>query len=184
MTAEGSNSLYHKYTMISAGDDGIIFNMYGQDNFMRYKCEDSGGWAFTSASVTINNDAGVLTGAQEDLSTTTITNTDLTLIQPREDPDNYVSGTQLQIYGIHGSGYIIKFSYAADVMTATESITVPIDHLITVSTEHLDVGNKFIALLSATQCDSDYNVNEIANASVYFYEISAATWSCRDLTYL
>jgi len=94
MTSEGSNTLYHKYSMVGVGDDGIIFNMYGQDAFTNYLCADGGsGWAFTSNSVTIDDTEGALTGAQEDTATTAITNTALTLVQAREDPDNYVSGT-------------------------------------------------------------------------------------------
>lgn len=65
----------------------------------------------------------------------------MTLIQAREDPDNYVSGTFPDIYGLHGSGYIQKFTWSASTLTMTaDYLTVPIDHKITVSPEHLDVG--------------------------------------------
>ena len=69
----------------------------------------------------------------------------VTLIQAREDPDNYVSGTYADIYGLHKSGYIQKFTWAAggDTLTMTaDYLTVPIDHMITVSAEHVDVGRQ------------------------------------------
>lgn len=41
MDQEGSNSLYHKYTMVSVGDDGIIFAKYGATSFTNYVCGTS-----------------------------------------------------------------------------------------------------------------------------------------------
>ena len=67
-------------------------------------------------------------------------------------------------------------------MTA-DYITVPIDKQITVSPEHLDVGRKYLVILSPSQCASDHNVSLITNASVYFFDIAAKTWQpCRELS--
>ena len=69
MDQEGSNSLYHKYTMVSVGDDGVIFAKYGATSFTNYVCSTSAP-SFTEQTVAFNNDVGALTGEQEDTSAT------------------------------------------------------------------------------------------------------------------
>lgn len=81
MTAEGANtSLYHKFSMVNVGDDGVIFSMWGTGTYKLYKCSLSGTWSMSEATVTIDNSAGALTGPSEDTSTTTLDNTALTLL--------------------------------------------------------------------------------------------------------
>lgn len=114
MTVETSQSLYHKYTMVNTGADGVIFNQYGQNSFTLYQCSDStGSWVLNETPVTFDNAAGALTGPQEDLATTTFDQTAMTLLQAREDPENYVSGTVPDIYGIVENGYIQKFTWSS-----------------------------------------------------------------------
>lgn len=188
MTNENTNTaLYHKYSMVSVGDDGIIFKMHGESTFYSYLCTDDGtgtGQTFTIATVTIDNTLVALSGPQEDLSTTAITNSDLTLVQAREDPDNYVEGTQIPIYGIHGNGYIQKFTWTTPTLATTfPSIVVPIDHQITISPEHLDVGPTKIVILSGTQCASNYETTRVTSASVHYYHMDTSSWdTCVDLT--
>lgn len=184
MAAEISQSLYHKYSMVNTGTDGIIFNAYGAAMNV-YKCVETTGWAFTENAVTVDNAAGALTGDLEDTTTTTSDPLAMTLIQPREAPDNYVAGTPPPIYGLHKTGYILKFTWGSNKLTMTApSIVVPIDHGITVSPEHLDVGRKYLTLMAPTQCASAEDVSIITNASAWFYNLVAGTWSCRDLTWI
>ena len=66
-------------------------------------------------------------------------------------------------------------------MTA-DYVTIPIDKQITVSPEHLDIGRKYIVILSPSNCSADHNVSQITNASVYFFDIANKVWmTCRDL---
>ena len=66
-------------------------------------------------------------------------------------------------------------------MTA-DYVTIPIDKQITVTPEHLDVGRKYIVILSGSHCAADHNVSTISNASVYFFDIANKVWmTCRDL---
>lgn len=201
MDTEGSNTLYHKYTMVSVGDDGIIFSKFTDATMYTYLCDAASG-SFTKTAVQFDNTASALTGDQEDTTTTTAVDvTSLTLIQAREDPDTYVSGTMNDIYGLQqtgNSGYIQKFTWASggDTLThTTEYITVPIDHMITVSAEHLDIGKEQLVLLSPAQCaasdDPDTtdhpSATVITNAAAYFYKLKDNTsgdWVCRDLTNL
>jgi len=120
----------------------------------------------------------------------------VTLIQARQEPDNYVSGTYADIYGLFRNGYIQKFTWAAggDTLTMTaDYITVPVDHAISVSPEHLDMGHEQFVILSPSQCaasdDPDTtdhpNATVITNAAAYFYKLKDNTnkdWVCRDLT--
>ena len=98
-----------------------------------YSCDPSTG-TMSSSSVTLDNSASALTGDQEDTSTTTFTaegnsSYQMVLKQAREDPDTYTSGTYPDIYGIYNTGYIQKFTWSANTLTATTSyLTVPIDH--------------------------------------------------------
>lgn len=194
MDEEGSNSLYHKYTMVSVGDDGIIFAKYGDTAFKNYKCS-SGSSSFSQQTVQINNDIGAPCDAQE----TTSCNWNwsaATLIQAREDPDNYVSGTYPPIFGLHDNGYIQKFTWAegGDTLTTTvDYLTVPIDHLITVSPEHLDVGRQQLVILSPSQCGAEHDTTIILNAAAYFCNLTVANttgckvntdWNCRNLVSL
>ena len=71
-------------------------------------------------------------------------------------------------------------------MTA-DYITVPIDHMITVSPEHLDIGREQLVLLSPSQCAAEHETTVITNAAAYFYKLKDNTtkeWVCRDLTSL
>ena len=169
--------------MVNVGNDGVIFSLWATGTFKLYKCSNSGSWSMSEETVTIDNTAAALTGPSEDVSTTTLDNTALTLLQAREDPDNYVSGTFPDIYGVHDSGYIQKFTWSKpNLSTTSPSITVPIDKAITVSPEHMDVGRTRLVLLSPSQCDSEHDVSLITNASVYFYKFADETWTCRELT--
>lgn len=81
LAAEGSTqSLYHKYSMVSVGDDGVIFSQWATGTFKLYKCSNTGSWAMSETTVTIDNTALALTGPQEDTTTTTLDNTALTLV--------------------------------------------------------------------------------------------------------
>lgn len=66
-------------------------------------------------------------------------------------------------------------------------ITVPIDHMITISPEHLDIGRQQLVLLSPTQCAAEHETTIVTNAAAYFYLLNDNTtkvWVCRDLTSL
>lgn len=64
--------------MVSAGDDGVIFSVASTGTFTLYSCDVSTG-VMATVSVTIDNTAQALTGAQKDSSTKTFTNTELIL---------------------------------------------------------------------------------------------------------
>jgi len=84
---------------------------------------------------------------------TTIDPTKLVLVQAREDPDSYTEGSYPDIYGLHNSGYIVKFTWAASTITAVApSITVPVDLKIVVSPEWFDIGKLNMAILQPVQC--------------------------------
>ena len=190
MDPETSNmALYHKFTMVNMGAEGIIFKAWGGAAFNLYLCSYNSGsstWGWTETSVTIDNPANVAyTGEQETTTTTWASSayTSTTLVQAREDPDNYVSGTTSTIWAIYGSGYIQKLSWSSPTLSMTaDYVTIPIDKQITVSPEHLDVGRKYIVILSGSHCAADHNVSTISNASVYFFDIANKVWmTCRDL---
>lgn len=62
MDVENSlTNLYHKFTMVNVGDDGIIFNKWTGATFTNYLCGTSAP-TFDEATVTYNNDVGALTG--------------------------------------------------------------------------------------------------------------------------
>jgi len=64
LTIEASQALYHKYSFVSVGDDGVIFHQWASSTFKVYKCADPGsGWAMTDATVTIDNTANAEVGA-------------------------------------------------------------------------------------------------------------------------
>lgn len=79
MPSEASmTALYHKFSMVNTGQDGIIWSSWATASFGLYNCSstDQGlTWAWTkdNAAVTIDNSAGALTGASEDLADTAIT---------------------------------------------------------------------------------------------------------------
>ena len=77
-------------------------------------------------------------------------------------------------------------------MTA-DYLTVPIDHMITISPEHLDVGRQQLVLLSPSQCTAEHETSVVTNASAYYCNLTTANtagckantdWVCRELTSL
>ena len=75
MAAETSNmALYHKFTMVNTGADGVIFKEWGGAAFTLYLCSYNSGtstWSYTETTVTIDNPANVAyTGEQETTTTT------------------------------------------------------------------------------------------------------------------
>jgi len=57
-------ALYHKFSFVSVGDDGVIFSQANSATFKVYKCSDPGpGWSMTEAAVTIDDAAGAEAGA-------------------------------------------------------------------------------------------------------------------------
>jgi hypothetical protein len=153
-----STNIYHKFSLVNTGADGVIFIAYGLTTPILYLCDPSAG-TYTETAVTYDNTAVALTGAQEDTSTTTSDSTLWTLIQAREDPDNYVSETIPDIFGLNLSGYIQKFTWSSPVLSMTSpSIVVPISKAITISAEHVDVGHKYLVTLSPSDCSAEYDV--------------------------
>ena len=73
MDAETSNmALYHKFTMVNMGAEGVIFKAWGGATFKLYLCSySSSTWSWTETTVTIDNPGSVAyTGAQETTTTT------------------------------------------------------------------------------------------------------------------
>lgn len=104
-------------------------------------------------------------------------------MQARDDPDNYVSGTVQPIYGLHNSGFILKFTWTSPTFaTVSPSIQVPVDKQITISPELVDVGKLYLVVLSPSDCAATHDTTYVLNASAQFYDLTAGTWACRDLT--
>lgn len=59
---------------------------------------------------------------------------------------------------------------------------MPDDKQITITPEHVDVGKKYLVVLSPSDCASTHDATYILNASAQFYDLTAGTWTCRDLT--
>jgi hypothetical protein len=73
MSQETSQSLYHKYTMINAGDDGIIFKENGGTDFLRYMCNpDTKTWDVDATTQTVDLNS-LLCGAASTASVTAMT---------------------------------------------------------------------------------------------------------------
>jgi len=155
LTTETSQDNYHKFSFVSVGDDGVILGQWGASagtgDFKVYKCaaDVSGAWSFSENAVSFDNSANAEVG--DTAGTHTITKTKLTLVQAREDPDSYDDSTGTvtvpQIYGLHMNGYILKFTWSANTLTATPSITVPTNLKIVMSPEWVDVGKNYIGVL-------------------------------------
>lgn len=186
-----STNIYHKFSLVNTGADGVVFIAYGLTTPTLYLCSDSSGsWTMTDTTVTWDNDAAALTGAQEDTSTTSYDEAQIVLVQPRENPDDYVSGTIPPIYALYGSGYIQKLTWTSPNFAFTSpSIVVPVDHLIVVQAQHFDAGHHQLVLLSPSNCDAFDGATTdtgtiIIGSAVYFYSVATEVWDCWDLTTL
>ena len=64
LPAEASlQNLYHKFSMVQVGNDGIIFSQWTTGTFKMYKCAEAGGiWSYTETTVDITNTLNALTG--------------------------------------------------------------------------------------------------------------------------
>ena len=105
-------------------------------------------------------------------------------MQARDDPDNYVSGTVQPTYGLHNSGFIqiMTWSSPLTLTTTSPNIQVPVDKQITISPEHFDAGKLYLVVLSPSDCAATHDTTYVLNASAQFYDVTAGTWACRDLT--
>ena len=182
----GLTALYHKFSMVSVGDDGVIFSQWNTGTFKVYKCDPSTG-TMSDDAVTISNTANAEVGAQGTTGNTSITNANLILQQAREDPDSYsATGTYPPIYGLHGDGYILKFSWSKPTLdTSGASITVPVSNNIVMSPEWFDVGKLNLAVLQPVQCGGQASDTTIVtSAGFQVYNLGTSAWTCRDLTNL
>lgn len=110
------------------------------------------------------------------------------------DPDFVATGGNVQvvndIYGIVEDQCILKITYAADTLSATEQVfdlaNVRTEFLYSSSVEHMDFTRRHFAIMSPVQCDpddplDDYGNEFVMNPSIHVYQFSDLTWSCLDI---
>lgn len=181
MATETSQALYHQYTMINVGEFGVIFKEQGGSTWTRYICDpDAGTWTTTNPTFIDPADPGI----------GTITVPSLTIVQVREDPENYASGSYPDLYAIDtslASPYLLKVVYddAGDTISVdvASSVAIPTEYkIITMSPAWVDVGRQHFVVLSPIDCAAD-EVTEtvITNPSARTYTFSTTTWACDDL---
>ena len=96
MSSETSQSLYHQYSMVSVGDFGVIFKEQGGSSWTRYLCDPDAPGPFQQSSPSYADPAP--SGVTAIFATTSLTSK--TMVQIREDPENYVEGTFGDLYVI------------------------------------------------------------------------------------
>ena len=74
--------------MVSVGDFGVLFKTHNGADWTRYVCDPDAPPSFTTTTPTYTDDDG---NAGTYFATTD--RTSKTMIQVREDPENYVEGT-------------------------------------------------------------------------------------------
>ena len=111
--------------MVSVGDAGVIFKEQGGAAWTRYLCDPDSPGSFTTSTPTYT-DASAL-----------FTDTNLpskTMVQVREDPENYVLGTIQDLYVIDTSDSTVlgKASYSSgtDTISIDSAVTIPADYKI------------------------------------------------------
>ena len=161
--------------MINVGDYGVIFKEQSGTTWTRYLCDpDTGIMTEDNPTFTDPGDLGTLTVAS------------MTLVQVREDPENYVSGSYPDIYMIDtgNNDYFIKVTYNSGDNTISVDSSVAIDstYHVTMTPKHVDVGRQHFVVMSPIDCSADESTgSEIYYPSVRTYTFSTATWSCDDV---
>lgn len=185
MTPETSQNLYHKYSLINVGDDGVLFKANADTSVYRYLCDpDTKTWTADATAVTLDMN-GMTCGSVT--MTNSIDAAAFVMLQVRNDPDSYVEPNVQPFYGMMDNLCIMGLDYSADTVTVTAS-TVDLelrDHrLYTVTPEHFDVTSRHFALFSPVQCDPDAlnkDTEYVLNPSLDIYTFSDGTWDCWDL---
>ena len=110
----------------------------------------------------------------------------MTIVQVREDPENYVEGSYPDLYLIdtQNSGYLFKMVYnkAAGTIDLAAAIVIPAAYHISMTPEHVDVGRLHFVVLSPIDCSAKETTSdggttvgtEITNPSARIYTFSKA----------
>lgn len=103
--------------------------------------------------------------------------TSLKLLQARDDPATYISGTIPPIYAVMNDVELLRVEVdtAASELTVVESISIPTKYQVTLANraQHMDLGHTKFVVLSPIDCsDTIIDTDFTANPSARFYDLS------------
>lgn len=74
MSQETSQNLYHKYSLINVGDDGVLFKENGGSSFLRYLCNpDTQTWDVDGTTINSVDMNSLLCGTDTSADLTALT---------------------------------------------------------------------------------------------------------------
>lgn len=155
--------------------DGVIFKESSQSDIYYYETLT---YTWTATLLTMNY-------ASFTAYMGTIDWTSFIMRQTRDEPLTYdTAETEApRFVGFMNDDYIYVLSYAASVLTVTDSIAMPCNTnqvsagcdtdraFITLSPTYFDIGINYIAVLSPIDCSAQYQSSAITNASVRYYAL-------------
>jgi hypothetical protein len=189
------NSDWQTKTSLIRTLDGVILKQAGIATLTYYET-----LTYTWASSTVTVDWATMASY-----TGTVDLANLILRQRRDSWETY-STTETDVPNIVGwmnNDYVFQFTYAASVLTASNSIAIPCNTnqplsivnadnanlaadlgctfrtYITVQPEWFDVGVNYIAMLSPVNCQAVTDTTAITNAAVYYYKLDTV-WDIDD----
>ena len=174
MTSETSQR-YQEYTMVSVGEFGVIFKVQGGTTWTRYVWNENT-QSLDSFSPSFTDPGGL----------GTLTDASMTIIQVREDPENYVEGEYPPLYLVDtgNNDYLIKvvFADATETITVDSSVAIPAEYKIEMKLEHVDVGRQHFVVMSPIDCSADETTGSVVTKpSVRTYTFGTAAWACDDV---